>query len=125
MHDAPLPQCEQRWKDVDTHLQDSGRVRSNVDKSCQQILTLEKAHEATMADIREMRDDIKIIRNDIWGLKVFILCSAISGLVTLVGVSVYYGGDKRQIEINTKRLDRIEAVFTPITIKPKTLGIVE
>jgi hypothetical protein len=117
MHDNPLPQCEQRWKDVDRHMTDSLPVRTAVDKSCQQILTLERAHEATMSDIREMKDDIKVIRNDIWGLKVFILCSAISGLVSLLGVSVYYGGDKRHIEINTKRLDKIEAVFLPITLK--------
>jgi hypothetical protein len=104
-HSERLPECEafqcNMKSAIEEHFKESIPVRRDVDVGKSQIITLEKAHEATMQDIRDIKESI--IR-----LERTVLYSAISGLMVLVGVSLWLGGDKRQVEINTQRLSIIE-----------------
>ena len=112
MHEERLPVCELFQCDIkrtmENHIMESVPIRDNVSKHCEQILTLNKAHEGVMQDIKDIKDDLKVIREAITGLKVWILTSAVAGLISLIAVALYYGGDKKQIEVNTRRLDTLE-----------------
>lgn len=111
-HETPLPQCEKVHKDFEKHLEESIRYRSQSDRHDEQILTLNKSHEQTMRDISEIKTSLvtidKKVDEKFNELKIWILSSAVAGLITLLGVAMYYGGDKKQIEIDAKRIDIIE-----------------
>ena len=119
MHEEPLPECKVKWEEVKKHHDDSVGVRTSVDKSGQQILTLEKAHEATMQDIKEIKSSIvsinKRIDDGFSGIKIWILTAAVSGLIVLVGEALYFGGVVKQIDVNTLRLNVLEELHPRIS----------
>ena len=70
-HEEPLPQCEkvhcEMKHTIEKHIDESGPVRSDVAKHNEQILTLGKAHEASMQDISDIKKEIKDIGKAIDG----------------------------------------------------------
>ena len=96
---------------INRHVEQSIPFRETQIQHNEQILTLNKAHAQNMESIKEIQINISLIKESITGLKVWILTSAVAGLITLLGVAMYYGGDKRQIEVNTHRLDRVESII--------------
>lgn len=116
-HETPLDVCAEKWKSVDNHLKESVSVRSVVDKSGQQILTLEKAHEQTMEDIKGIYEKLTEISITVQGsfnkLQIWILTAAIMGLMTVIGGLMYFSGQMKQLEINTKEINEIREIFKP------------
>lgn len=113
-HDI-LPQCLEKWKAVEGHLAESPHFRSIVDKGEEQILTLNRAHAITMEDIK----DIKKCLSDI---KIWILTSAVAGLIILLGEAIYFGGQMKQLEINTDEIHELRDIVRP---KPVTFKMGE
>lgn len=112
MHEDRLPQCEVFQADiakkVDKHVEESGPVRLDVQRHDNQIVTLEKAHEETMKDIREIKDDLKKVRDNIWAIKVWILSAAVAGLMVLLGEALYFGGYIKQADMDSQRILSLE-----------------
>lgn len=115
MHENPLPQCDMLRKAIEEHLSESKPVRLLVQKHEDQILTLNKAVDSSMSDIKEIKETLFDIEKKVDRsnneIKIWILTMAVSSLVALLGVATYYGGDKQQLKDNTRRLDRIESRF--------------
>lgn len=81
MHDEPLPQCQVKWDEVKKHHEESIGVRTSVDKSAQQIFTLEKAHEGVMQDIRDIKNNITEIKTTLSDVKNDIKVWVLGGIV--------------------------------------------
>lgn len=111
-HDAQLEICRLDKARFERHMQDGEKFRDQITKHDHQILTIEKGMANTMEDIKDINNRLTCIDKKIDDrhneLRVWILTSAVAGLIALLGIALYYGGDKRQIEVNTKRLERIE-----------------
>jgi hypothetical protein len=98
-------------EEVAQHINESVPVRDSVAKSAQQIITLERAHEATMADIRVIKDDISAIKTDIKDLTASVKIWVLSGICgTIMAFAVptmmlFYnaGRMQMQVDINTDK----------------------
>jgi hypothetical protein len=110
---APL--CIEKFRQLDEHVKDSPGVRDAVTRHNNQIVTLEKAHEATMADIREIKKDIGTINEGIKDLNSSVKIWVLSGIVGTVmafaipTMMLFYnaGQMNRQIDINTERWNNV------------------
>jgi len=115
-----LPHCVEKWKSVDTHLTESPHFRTVVEKGEEQILTLNKAHAQTMEDIKDIKLSlVKLERSfadRINNLQMWIMSSAIAGLLVVIGGLLYFGGQMRQLEINTKDIHELKDVIRPKSI---------
>jgi hypothetical protein len=87
-HEERLRQCEESWDDFKTHKAESVIVRSDVTKHNEQILTLNRAHEATMQDIKDIKHDLSSIKADILGIKIWIL-GGVLGIAVTFAVPMY------------------------------------
>ena len=105
MHEERLPECKEiqceMKHQITRHIDESIPVRENVAKHNEQIITLNKAHEATMQDIKDIKQ--ALVR-----LERMILTAAIAGLLVLCGEAIYFGGYLRQVDINTNRIGVVE-----------------
>jgi len=126
-HEVPLPECKVNWEQVRKHHEESVGVRSQVDKNGQQILTIERALESHMQDIKDINTNVanikldvaltrEEVKNAVLGIKVWVLGGMLLGILTLATAIVcgliFFGENKNQIQVKTKRLDKIEsAVF--------------
>jgi hypothetical protein len=119
-HSERLPECEVfqcTMRDtIAKHIEESIPVRMEVGKHSEQILHLNQYHASTMEDIKSIKDDIKIMKDSILGLKIWILMAAVSGLVVLVGIAMWMGGDKKQTQVNTERLHELEEMHPRVTL---------
>ena len=61
-HEDPLPQCVEAHHDFKKHVDESTRFRHDVTKHDEQILTLNKAHEAVMEDIKGIKKTLEDIQ---------------------------------------------------------------
>jgi hypothetical protein len=121
-HTERLPECEEFQcniaKKVEKHIDESMTYRSRSDTQAHQILTLEKANEVVMQDIRDIKLDIKEINAAIANIeknqetsmrdvKIWILGGMIAGIfsltVSIICGLVWIGGIAKQVDINTKR----------------------
>jgi hypothetical protein len=93
--------CIEKFKQMDEHIKDSVPFREAVTKHNEQVLALERAHMVMVQDVKEIKEAIARLERTV-------MYAAIAGLMTLVGIALWLGGDKRQIEVNTARLDKIE-----------------
>jgi hypothetical protein len=109
-------QCDIKGK-LDKHIDESVPVREGVAKHGNQIITLEKAHEATMADIRVIKDDISAIKTDIKDLNASVKIWVLSGICgTIMAFAVptmmlFYnaGRMQMQLDVNTEKWHQLES----------------
>lgn len=119
-HESRLPQCQDMANKLDRHIDESGPVRLEVQKHSDQVRTLEEARLASMEDAKVIKStlvamDLKIETKNA-EIKSWIQTAAISVLLILLGEALYFGGILKQVEINTKRLDQIEAAIRPVQV---------
>jgi hypothetical protein len=76
---------EQRNGRYDAHVSESTKYRSMID-----------SHEQQLCDLKKMRSEIRI-----W---------ALASLITFVAGCMYIGRYFNQIDVNTKRIDRMENI---------------
>lgn len=95
-------------EEVSSHIRESVPVRLLVQKHEDQILTLNKAHDRTMEDIQEIKDDMKLLRSDILGIKVWILSAAVAGLLVVAGEALYFGGFLNQINVSAQDIKELK-----------------
>lgn len=93
---------------VDNHVSEAPLFRDKATKAEAQILTLEKAQEATMQDIRDIKQELKDI-------KIWILSAAVAGLLVLVGEALYFGGVLKQVDVNTNSLKTLEEMHPRVS----------
>lgn len=106
--------CKEKFRQLDEHVMESPKFRDAVTKHDNQIVTLEKAHEATMADIQQIKKDIGDIKGDIKELnssvKIWVL-SGICGTIMAFAIPtmmLFYnaGRMQQQLDINTERWNK-------------------
>jgi hypothetical protein len=116
MSDHELSQlCAEKFRHMDEHMKDAPDFRDSVTKHQGQILSLEKAHEATMADIREIKGDISTIKADMKDLMASVKIWVLSGIVTTVmafaipTMMLFYnaGRMQQQLDTNTERWNKV------------------
>ena len=116
MGDHELSQlCVEKFRHMDEHIKDAPAFRDAVTKHQGQITTLEKAHEATMADIREIKSDISTIKTDIKDLNASVKIWVLSGIVATVmafaipTMMLFYnaGRMQQQLDTNTDRWNKV------------------
>jgi hypothetical protein len=73
-----------------------------------QILNLEEANLNIMSDIKEIRTKVDKVDENVTGLKVWILTSAVAGLLVLLGEAIYFGGMFQKIENDGNRISQLE-----------------
>jgi hypothetical protein len=103
--------CKEKFRQMDEHIAESPKFRDSVIKHDTQIMTLEKAHEATMADIQTIKHDLGVIKEDIKDLGASVKIWVLSGIVGTVmafaipTMMLFYnaGQMSKQIEINTQK----------------------
>lgn len=120
-HSERLPECEafqcNMKETVGKHIDESIPVRADVEKSKNQILTLEKAHEACMIDIADIKKDIVVIKQEIRDLsgdvKIWVLSGVVGTVVAFAipTMTLFYnaGQMSKQLELNTKKWEVLEA----------------
>ena len=109
--------CLEKFRQVDEHIADAPIFRDKVTKHDNQIMTLERAHEATMADIREIKSDITIIKENIKDLGASVKIWVLSGIVgTVMAFAIptmvlFYNAGQlaKQVELNTQKWNKLEA----------------
>jgi len=118
-HEARLPQCEQfqceMKQTITDHIRESVPVRSNVDKHNEQILTLNKAHEAVMADIKDIKDEQKLIRNDILGIKIWLLGGVLSLAVIFAIPMFQLSAMTGEMKEKINRLEMLHPFGSPVS----------
>lgn len=123
MHEEPLKQCAEiqcrMQNQIEKHIEESVNYRNMATKHDQQITTILAAQLSFSADVKEIFRaiaDIRVAQTNIQNgmiiseqrIRIWILTAAVSGLVVLLGTALYYGGDKKQIEVDGKRIEMIE-----------------
>jgi len=107
--------CKEKFRQFDEHITDSPVFRDKVTKHDGQIITLEKAHESTMADIQEIKRDIGTIKTDIKDLNASVKIWVLSGIVATVmafaipTMMLFYnaGRMQQQLDTNTDRWNKV------------------
>jgi hypothetical protein len=107
--------CEEKFRHLDEHIKEAPAFRDAVTKHQGQILTLEKAHEATMADIREIKADVSTIKADMKDLMASVKIWVLSGIVATVmafavpTMMLFYnaGRMQQQLDTNTERWNKV------------------
>ena len=117
--------CLEKFRQVDEHISDSPRFRDSVTKHDNQIVTLEKTREESMADIREIKSDISTIKTDIKDLNASVKIWVLSGIVATVmafaipTMMLFYnaGRMQQQLDTNTERWNKVINMSDAVSIK--------
>jgi hypothetical protein len=119
MHDEPLPQCKKLHEDFYKHAEESTSFRNTVVKHDEQVLTLNRAHEASMEDIREIKEDIKGLRCDILGIKIWVLVGALTTMTTFAipTAMLFYDSGIKSNQLNKNTEDIKELKQTVKTVR--------
>ena len=110
--------CLEKFRQIDEHISDAPRFRDSVTKHDNKIITLEKAHVDTMTDIKEIKGDIIIIKENIKDLGASVKIWVLSGIVGTVmafaipTMMLFYnaGQMSKQLELNSQKWQKLEAI---------------
>ena len=107
--------CKEKFRQFDDHIADAPHFRDKVTQHDGQIMTLEKAHGNTMADIQSIKADIGVIKEDIKELGASVKIWVLSGIVATVmafaipTMMLFYnaGRMQQQLDTNTDRWNKV------------------
>jgi hypothetical protein len=74
----------------------------------QRVGHVEKEVQSSMQDIKDIKTELGNIRGGLYEIKIWILCAAVAGLMTVCGQMMYYGGKLYQVDSHEKRIDKLE-----------------
>lgn len=112
-HEEPLPQCKEIQHELkhklEVHTQESGPVRSDVERHNHQIKTLEEARLATMEDIKDIKGDLSDVKKVLEGIVPSVKTWVLGGiLATIVVFSVPTLTLVYAVGQNTKQVETIQ-----------------
>jgi len=126
MNDHELSQlCAEKFRHMDEHIKEAPEFRDSVTKHQGQILSLEKANESIMVDIKEIKETIGEIKTDIKDLNASVKIWVLSGIVTTVmafaipTMMLFYnaGRMQQQLDTNTERWNKVIYMSEAVGIK--------